>query len=79
MPDEFDRASEREQQHRDDALLEQGRRFKLGDAKDWRSLSALHCVAEGCGVRVSDARRKALPGVKFCIDCQEQRERRGKR
>lgn len=79
MPDDVDRASEREQQLRDDALRDHGLRFRLGDANDWQRLSAVHCVAEGCGERISDARRQALPGVKFCMDCQQELERRDKR
>lgn len=34
--------------------------------------SALECVA--CGAPIAQARRKALPGVKLCIDCQQQRD-----
>ena len=38
-------------------------------------LSAMWC---GCGVRIPDARRKAVPGVQFCIECQELEERKNK-
>jgi phage/conjugal plasmid C-4 type zinc finger TraR family protein len=32
------------------------------------------CVA--CGEDIPEARRRALPGVRFCIDCQAARDRR---
>jgi phage/conjugal plasmid C-4 type zinc finger TraR family protein len=34
--------------------------------------SALDCV--DCGEPIPEARRKALPGVKLCIDCQQERD-----
>lgn len=39
--------------------------------------SATHC--EDCGVRIPAARRKAVPGVQRCIDCQAWDEEREKR
>ncbi|MBV7410194.1 DksA/TraR family C4-type zinc finger protein [Maritimibacter sp. DP1N21-5] len=27
-----------------------------------------------CGEEIPEARRKALPGVKICIDCQQERD-----
>lgn len=36
--------------------------------------SAADCV--DCGEPIPEARRKALPGVKLCIDCQEERDAR---
>lgn len=32
-----------------------------------------HC--EQCGAPIPEARRKALPGVRLCVACQEQRDR----
>lgn len=29
---------------------------------------------EECGAKIPPARRKAVPGVRHCIDCQEHRE-----
>jgi phage/conjugal plasmid C-4 type zinc finger TraR family protein len=29
-----------------------------------------------CGEEIPDARRRALPGVRFCIDCQTERDQR---
>lgn len=34
--------------------------------------SAVDCVE--CGEPIPEARRKALPGVKLCIDCQQERD-----
>ena len=35
--------------------------------------SLSHC--EECGSPIPEARRKALPGVRLCVDCQERRDR----
>ncbi|MEH6592379.1 MAG: DksA/TraR family C4-type zinc finger protein [Halioglobus sp.] len=32
--------------------------------------SAVDC--DQCGVTIPEARRKAIPGVRFCVSCQEQ-------
>lgn len=37
--------------------------------------SAKWCVAPGCGERIPDARRQAVPGVQFCLECQGHIER----
>lgn len=34
--------------------------------------SKTHCME--CGNSIPDARRKAIPGVCLCIDCQSERE-----
>jgi len=31
---------------------------------------------EECGTVISDARRKAIPGVRLCVGCQSEREER---
>lgn len=36
--------------------------------------SLIHC--EECGERIPEKRRQALPGVRLCIDCQEEQDRR---
>ncbi len=36
--------------------------------------SLTHCA--DCDEPIPEARRKALPGVKLCIDCQEERDGR---
>lgn len=32
--------------------------------------SAKWCEGKGCGERIPEARRKAVPGVQFCVACQ---------
>lgn len=34
-----------------------------------RGESAIHC--DECGVAIPEARRKAVPGVRLCLSCQE--------
>jgi len=36
--------------------------------------SATHCVE--CDEEIPEARRRAIPGVKLCIDCASQRDSR---
>lgn len=36
--------------------------------------SAKWCRTPGCGHRIPDARREAVPGVQFCVECQEFNE-----
>jgi phage/conjugal plasmid C-4 type zinc finger TraR family protein len=35
--------------------------------------SSTHC--EECGMAIPEARRKALPGVRFCVGCQSELEK----
>ena len=35
--------------------------------------SLKHC--EECGTDIPEARRKALPGVRLCVDCQGERDK----
>jgi phage/conjugal plasmid C-4 type zinc finger TraR family protein len=37
-----------------------------------RGESLKHC--EECGVAIPEARRKAVPGVRLCVDCQQQKD-----
>lgn len=69
--DIYDRATEREEALREDALNAQARRAGL-TGKTWRD-SADECRA--CGERIPMARRRAVPGVQTCIDCQTELER----
>lgn len=43
----------------------QARKTPVGESLD-------HCAE--CGEDIPEARRKALPGVKLCIDCQSERD-----
>lgn len=38
----------------------------------FRGESAAECVE--CGEEIPENRRRALPGVKLCVDCQAQRD-----
>jgi phage/conjugal plasmid C-4 type zinc finger TraR family protein len=54
-----------------DATVESGvhlARSRLSDGE-----SSTHC--EECGTLISDARRKAIPGVRFCVSCQSELEK----
>jgi phage/conjugal plasmid C-4 type zinc finger TraR family protein len=39
-----------------------------------RGESLTHCIE--CGNNIAEARRKAIPGVCLCIECQTERETR---
>ncbi|PWC11531.1 DksA/TraR family C4-type zinc finger protein [Brenneria corticis] len=47
----------------DDAVARARSRLNNGE-------SARYC--DECGVQIPEARRKALPGVRYCIQCQEE-------
>jgi len=69
--DVYDRATEREEQQRDEALQAQARRGGL-TGKTLHD-SALECRV--CEERIPLARRRALPGVQTCVECQGDLER----
>lgn len=71
MTDVFDRASDLEEQQRQDALQKQARRAGL-DGKTVQD-SASHCHV--CDSLIPVARRRAVPGVQTCVSCQEDLER----
>lgn len=71
MTDLFDRAAAREDEMREDALRRQARRAGLA-GKSWRD-SADECKV--CGCRIPMARRRAVPGVQTCVECQRDLER----
>lgn len=70
MTDIYDRATEREEEDRADALAAQERRAGL--AGKTIDDSATHCRV--CDGPIPEARRLALPGVQTCVDCQEELE-----
>ena len=39
-----------------------------------RGESLEHCAE--CGARIPDARREAVPGVRLCVTCQSERDKR---
>lgn len=71
MTDFFDRASQREEELRADALAAHARRS--GYAGKTINDSALTCSV--CDGRIANARRRALPGVQTCVACQAELER----
>ena len=69
--DDVDRAQAREQELREDALNDVRRKAHGGGA------GAVEC--RGCGCRIPAARRRAVPGVELCVDCQAYNEWRESR
>lgn len=68
-----DRASQLEELHRETALA-----AHLALQPKAGIPSALTCQADACGVPISPARRRAVPGVQFCIQCQSRCEKRSR-
>lgn len=68
MPDEMDRVQESNEEFLDILLAEQQRAMPRGE-------SATHC--EECEEPIPQARRRAMPGCRRCIDCQISYERGG--
>lgn len=68
--DDIDRAQEREQELRDDALSHVRRKLRGKDQ------GAAKC--RECGDRIPAARHKAMPGTELCVDCQTIEERRAR-
>ena len=74
MPNLDDRATEREEELRGDALAEQARRAGLAG----KTVADSAAFCEICDTEIPEARRIAVPGVKTCIDCQSDIEKREK-
>lgn len=70
MTDIIDRAYEHEDELRRDALERQER--AAGLVGKTVADSATHCRA--CEARIPEKRRKAIPGVQTCIECQRELE-----
>lgn len=70
LSDIIDRAQEREEEMRQDALADRARQAQTtaGD-------SATVCAM--CGEDIPEARREAVPGVQTCVECQSDLERLG--
>lgn len=68
MTDTIDRAAEREAEALADALEEQHRRDPCYGKTP--ADSATHC--QGCGCEINEARRRTVPGVQLCFDCQDE-------
>jgi phage/conjugal plasmid C-4 type zinc finger TraR family protein len=74
--DPADRAAEAEERYRDAALA---RVLIQTPAGDWEKSSAKWCTDAACGQRIPDERRRAIPGVEFCVECQERHEQEERR
>lgn len=71
MTDVSDRATAREEQLRDDALAEQARRDPTRGKTYLDSARECHI----CDEPIPEERRRAVPGVKTCAECQTDLER----
>jgi phage/conjugal plasmid C-4 type zinc finger TraR family protein len=71
MPDWIDNAVEQEQADLERSLHEVTARLPRGESAKW-------CEGAGCGERIPDARRKAVPGVKLCIQCQGRHDQKSR-
>lgn len=66
--DDFDHASNIEEQYRAFAIAAATRPERSA------AVSEEFCQNEACGEPIPDERRRAIPGCRFCVDCQERRE-----
>ena len=71
MTDFCEEGAQREEENRADALALQSRRAGL--AGKTVADSALSCAI--CDTAIPDARRRAVPGVQTCVDCQSDLEK----
>lgn len=71
--DWLEKAAETEQLARDIALQHHHEQANLHGktAAD----SAEFCTVPDCGAAIPEARRQAVPGVQFCVECQGRMER----
>ncbi|HZZ04625.1 TraR/DksA C4-type zinc finger protein [Paraburkholderia sp.] len=72
--DDFDHASVVEEQFRSLAIAAATRPIRPAVANPEE-----HCANQGCGIKIPKVRRDAMPGCKFCVDCQERHENALKR
>ncbi len=75
LTDPVDIGSRTAEQANDEAVRDELARARAGlaPAKDWRTASAKRCVE--CDAHIPQDRRRAVPGVKRCTECQEIYER----
>lgn len=63
MTDQFDRAQEFEEMHREIALK---------NNRTFQAVSRLYC--EDCDIPIHEKRRQLIQGVTRCVDCQQKYE-----
>lgn len=78
MTDIFDRATELEERDRELALQRHRARRPQVAPGSWRDESAKWCEGHACGARIPDARRRALPGVRLCVECAGREEQQSR-
>lgn len=66
--DDFDHASDIEEQYRALAIAAATRPARS------TAESEVFCQNEACGEAIPEERRRAVPGCRFCIECQERSE-----
>jgi phage/conjugal plasmid C-4 type zinc finger TraR family protein len=59
------------EQEQIDATVASG--VQLAKSRLPKGESAAHC--KECGVPIPEARRQAMPGVRYCIECQSELEK----
>jgi phage/conjugal plasmid C-4 type zinc finger TraR family protein len=59
------------EQEQIDATVVSG--IQLAKSRLPKGQSLTHC--EECGISIPEARRQAMPGVRYCVDCQSELEK----
>lgn len=74
----IDRGQKREQEMRSDALVEHDRRAHPNGAEYDRLLTVADSarVCAMCESEIPEGRRLAMPGVKYCVECKKDIEKR---
>ena len=67
--DIWDRATAKEEQDREDAIAR-------ARARAPRGVSRERCANAVCGQEIPEERRRAIPGVRFCVECQQLNEKK---
>ena len=80
MSDLIERANEHADMLLRHALEEQRLKRALAgghlvDAAEWHVLRAAECEGTHCGEPIPNERRRLLPGVRLCTDCQARLEK----
>lgn len=81
MTDVYDRAQATDEMFLRHALEEQRRKAGGPNVRpeDWRVTSAEECQAPHCGEPIPQDRRRAVPGVRLCVECQDRQEKLGRK
>lgn len=70
--DNFDRAQELEQRYRRGAIAHAQAKAREQESRAGSSL--LRCAE--CGAPIPEQRRKAVPGCRLCVACQQEHDNR---